>query len=76
MASTTVWAANTGGTADSPTAGDYAGQVVTDATGSADNKNLVIDTTVTGNVYGGYISNGWTIVNRVDTIIKENFLRT
>lgn len=66
MASTSVWAANTGGTADSPTAGDYAGQVVTDATGSADNQNLVIDTTVTGNVYGGYISNGGNTIGNVD----------
>lgn len=52
-----VWAANTGGTADSPIAGDYTGQVVTDATGSADNQNLVIDTNVTSTVHGGYISN-------------------
>lgn len=52
-----AWATNTGGTADSPATGDYAGKVVTGATGAADNQSVVIDSNVTGNVYGGYISN-------------------
>ncbi|WP_418307956.1 autotransporter domain-containing protein [Phascolarctobacterium faecium] len=56
-ASVPVWAANTGGTVNVPEVGDYTGQVVTAATGDAANKNLVIDTDVTGNVHGGYISN-------------------
>ena len=56
-ASTPVWAANTGGTADSPATGDYAGKVVTGAAGAADKQSVVIDSSVTGNVYGGYISN-------------------
>ena len=56
-ASTPVWAANTGGTADSPAIGDYAGKVVTGATGAAEKQSVVIDSSVTGNVYGGYISN-------------------
>lgn len=56
-ASAPVWAANTGGTADIPAAGDYTGQVVTAVTGDAANQTVVIDTNVTKNVYGGYISN-------------------
>ncbi|MCC8158254.1 MAG: autotransporter outer membrane beta-barrel domain-containing protein [Phascolarctobacterium sp.] len=56
-ASAPVWAANTGGTSDSPATGDYAGKVVTEATGAADNQSVAIDTNVTQKVYGGYISN-------------------
>ncbi|MCD7874821.1 MAG: hypothetical protein LUH17_07690 [Acidaminococcaceae bacterium] len=56
-ASAPVWAANTGGTADSPATGDYAGKVVIEVTGAADNQSVAIDTNVTQKVYGGYISN-------------------
>ncbi|WP_455655590.1 autotransporter domain-containing protein [Phascolarctobacterium sp.] len=56
-ANMSVWAANTGGKPDSPKAGDYAGKVVTEAAGAADNQSVEIDSNVTGNVYGGYISN-------------------
>ena len=52
-----VWAANTGGTADSPAAGDYAGEVVTGAAGAVEKQSVTIDSNVTGTVYGGYISN-------------------
>lgn len=56
-ASMPVWAANTGGTANSPATGDYAGKVVTGAAGAVEKQSVTIDSNVTGNVYGGYITN-------------------
>lgn len=49
MAVTPVWAANSGGNADSPETGDYSG-------GSDTQNQVVIDSDVTNNVYGGYDS--------------------
>lgn len=49
MAVTPVWAANSGGQADRPAAGDYSGD-------NASSSTVVIDTGVTNNVYGGYDS--------------------
>lgn len=69
-----VWAANTGGTADKPVKGDYAGLVVDGATGDAADQNIEIDTAVTGNVYGGYISAAGNTEGNVNgnTVIVKN----